>query len=87
MSAFLQFTMASVIDFSALWKIFVAAFVAGVGGVGALLMVVAGTTRIERNQEGGGGVAVGLAGWTLAVVGVALLVGALVVGLIAMTHK
>lgn len=87
MSAFMHLTTASIVDFSALWKIFLAAFAAGVGGVAALLLVVAGTTRIERGRDSGGGVAVGLAGWTMTAVGLALLAGAIVAGLLAMTHK
>ena len=75
------------IDFDALWKIVLAAFAAGVGGVGALLLVVGGTTRIERGRERAGTLGVSLAGWTMAAIGIALLAGAIVVGLVAMTAK
>lgn len=77
------------IDFEALWKILAAALLVGVGGVGALLLVIAGTTRIERGRERWreGALASSLTGWALTAVGVALLAGALVAGLLAMTHK
>lgn len=77
------------VDVDALWKIVLAALAAGVGGVGALLLVVAGTTRIERGRERwrAGALSASLSGWALTVVGIALLAGALVAGLLAMTHK
>jgi heme A synthase len=77
------------VDVEALWKIVLAALAAGVGGVGALLLVVAGTTRIERGRERwrDGALSAALSGWALTVVGIALLAGALVAGLLAMTHK
>lgn len=77
------------VDVDALWKIVLAAFAAGVGGVGALLLVVAGTTRIERGRarQHAGALAATLSGWAMTAVGLALLAGALVAGLLAMTHK
>jgi putative copper export protein len=72
------------VDVDALWKIVLAALAAGVGGVGALLLVVAGTTRIERGRERWreGALASSVSGWALTAVGIAL-----VAGLLAMTHK
>lgn len=74
------------VDFDALWKIVLAAFAAGVGGVAALLLVIAGTTRVERGRRQAT-IATGVVGWTMTAAGLALLAGALVVGFLAMTHK
>ncbi len=77
----------AIIDLGALWKIVVASFIAGVGAVAAISLVIAGLTAYETGRERGEST-IKQSG-PLAVVGFggALLLALLVVGFWAMTKK
>jgi hypothetical protein len=74
---------AQTVKWAALGKEAIAAFVFGVGVVGAFGLLVLGSARMKRDERPGT-VALPLA---VAAVGGLLCVAALVIGFIAMTHK
>ena len=75
-----------VVKWSALGKAALIALIAGVGAVGAYGLIVIGASRFRAaRREGRGGTAT--ASVSLAIVGGVACIGALVVGIIAMTHK
>ncbi len=73
----------SIIDLGALWKIVAVSILAGAGVVGAFGYVLLGVSRYQRVRDGSG-----RSGYVLLVaVAGGFCVGAVVVGLIALTHK
>lgn len=77
---------AQVVKWSALGEEALIALVAGVGVVAAWGMVVAGATRYQAARRDGRG-AHATAGVSLAALGGMICLAAVVVGIIAMTHK
>jgi hypothetical protein len=74
----------SLIDVSALWKILLVGLAGGAGVVVAFGFVLLGRSRYEAAGEAGG---VKAGAFTIAVLGGAFCIAALVLGFVAMTHK
>jgi hypothetical protein len=74
---------ASIVDFNALWKIVAVSILAGAGVVGAFGYVLLGISRYQEAQGRGGRATYVL----LVAVGSSFCLAAVVIGLIAMTHK
>lgn len=77
---------AEVVKWSALGKEALIALIGGVGVVGAYGLVVIGATRFSAARQEGRG-ASSVVGLSLAAVGGVVCVAAIVVGIVAMTHK
>jgi hypothetical protein len=77
---------AAIVDWAALWKIALVAFGGGVGVTAIYGFLVLRADALERARERGQGAAVALNGALVAVCG-AICLAALVLGLVAMTHK
>ena len=75
----------SVVDLSALWKIVAVSILAGAGVVGAFGFVLIGISRYQHSGPSDTSVRIGSI--ALAALGGVLCVAAIVLGLIAMTHK
>lgn len=78
--------LASVVDFAALWKIALAALCGGVGVTAIFGVGVLRGEAVERARERGDGAAVVVNGAIVAACGL-VCVAAVVVGVVAMTHK
>lgn len=79
-------TLAAAVDLAALWKIALAAVLAGTGGVVAVVMAIAGLDRAEH-ASGPGAAARRAGGIALTALGIAMLAAGVLAGLVAMTHK
>jgi hypothetical protein len=77
-----------IVDWNAMWKIFLVAFVAGAGVVVAFGFLLLGLKFANRSQtDGGQGGGSRLGGFALSLVCGVICVGVIVIGVYAMTQK
>lgn len=78
---------APIVDWNAMWKIFLVAFVAGAGVVVAFGFLLLGLKFANRSRADGGQSGSRLGGFALSVLCGVICVGVIVIGVYAMTKK